>query len=526
MEKYQLQLLSEVVTREIKPFLFTIPANIFFEREEDVVEQGFLATNTLCFLSLRRLVDGRKDLARQSHFFVAYSNRIIILLQFNPSAQCVLPKSCCIAREYGTYTIPEEKEAINLIPKGLWELHHSSALEYFQSVTEALRQLTPQAADKMISTEAFNTLTNEFFISDYTEQPDNDLEATRTELPMLETADADSTSSNTQDMDRDVVTIPFPLLVNKPQLSMLPPDFKIEKSFKSIQLPKGHQIVLHHVEDSSNLTIFLAVGDSIYQPYMIYLFDSSSKTRTYVDGSFITEVDNEVCLTNFLLEHSIYAEMRAQLKEIQERARAFLTPLLSKNQFISLQMFIHYLKHRWFIQDIDTLPSLGLKCPPKGCWYCKHLCHYCMKPASWLKVMDGSSTEDSQYRFCSKKCNEIVCRSPLVMPKSIFVVDHRDKFLQGNFKGPVLNIVQVCREEGNAQNTIDLISLCLGDGSEGLPQGTYILWQVRRIDSQYYRSFIITNAGVLTETLWSWLTENEEVITLYSKLRSHLLETL
>ena len=91
------------------------------------------------------------------------------------------------------------------------------------------------------------------------------------------------------DSSSDVLTVPFPLLVGKPQISMLPPGFKINQSrFSSIKLPKGHQIVLHYVEDSSNFTVFLMINNSdLDKPYIIYLFENSTETHSYVDAVFL-----------------------------------------------------------------------------------------------------------------------------------------------------------------------------------------------------------------------------------------------
>ena len=528
MESYQLQLLSAVVTEKIKPYLFVLPDKIFFERKEGVFEKGMLNADTLCFLSLRRLIDGRKDLARQPHFFVAYSKGIVILLPFSPSAQCMLPKSCCISDQNGTYTIPGEREAVELIPKGLWVLHHECVLEYFQSLTEALRQLTPLAANKMVVDGIFadiSDLLEDFYnISEAMDVIDNESgkgSGVPAEIePMLDTDDRESGPLH------DVLTVPFPLIVNKPQISMLPPDFKIIDSFSSIRLPRGHQIVLHHVEKSYNLTIFLVVGDSgdfsLDKPYIIYLFENSSKTHSYVDAVFIEEVAEEIFFTTFLLEHSIYNEMRGRLADLQEHARALVQPMLSRNQFLSLEMFIHYLKCRWFCRDTDNMPSLGLKCSSTGCWYCRGLCHYCMKPALWIKIDDLPS--DQQYKFCSEKCNEIFCVAPSVASKSMFVMDHRGRFPK---ECPsVLGIIKVSKEEESTHNTVEFFNLCIGDGSEDLSQGPYILWQVRLIDSQEYRNFFISDECIPTGVLWPNHLENEEAVTHLEEFQPHLSKVL
>ena len=506
MENYQLQLLSAVVTEKIKPYLFVLP-EIYFERKEGVFEKGMLDVNTFCCLSLRRLIDGREDLASRPHFFVAYSNGIVILLPFSPSAQCMLPKSCCIPYQSGTYTISGEREAVELIPKGLlWVLHLESVDLCFPSLTEALRQLTPLAADKMVVNRTFAEIYDR--------------------LKNIYIPEAIDDESGRGSGVPDVLTIPFPLIVKKQQISMLPPDFRITDSFSSIQLPSSHQIVLHHVENSYNLTIFLVVGDSggfsLDKPYIIYLFENSSKTHSYVDAIFIKEVAEKISFTTFLLEHSIYNEIRGHLADVQEHARALVSPMLSRNKFLSLEMFMHYLKCRWFCTDVDNMPSLDLKCSSTGCWYCQGLCHYCMKPALWIKIDDLSP--DQQYRFCSKKCNEIFCVAPSVTSKSIFVTDHRGRFPK---ECPsVLGIIKVSKEEESTHNTVEFFNLCIRDGSEDLSQGPYILWQVRLIDSQEYRNFFISDECIPTGVLWPNHLENEEAITHLEEFQPHLSKVL
>ena len=535
MENHQLQLLSTAVTEEIKPFLFVLPNEVFFERSQGVLEQGMLNTNTLCFLSFRRLIDGHKDMARRPHFFVAYSKGIAILLPFSPSAQCLLPQSFSISSQNGTYTIPEEREAIKLIPKGLWELHHNCALEYFQSLTEALRQITPFAADKMILDGAFaniSDLLEDFYsISEAIDEPGKGSEAP------AEIENKGDPESRALDSSSDVLTIPFQMSVDTPQISMLPPDFKINQSrFSSIKLSRGHQIVLHHVEDSSNLTVFLVVSDSgdfsLDKPYIIYLFENSSKTHSYVDAVFIEEVAGEIFFTNYLIEHSIYREMRDRLADIQEHARALVLPMLNRNQFLSLQIFVHYLKCYWFSRETANLPSLDIKCSSTDCWYCRDLCHCCMKPALWIKMNEKPQDvlTDKRLKFCSEKCNETFCIAPSVASKSMVVIDNRGKF--SNQCPSVLGIVKVSKEEGNTHNTVEVINLCIGDGpetSESLPQGPYILWQVCSIDSQHFRNFSISEECIPTGVLWLHLFENEEAITnqeAYLKFQPHLSKVL
>lgn len=155
--------------------------------------------------------------------------------------------------------------------------------------------------------------------------------------------------------------------------------------------------------------------------------------------------------------------------------------------------------------DPRALTALS-KYSPTGCWYCRGLCHYCMKPALWIKIDDVPT--DQQYRFCNETCKEIFCvHVPLSSIKEhIFAIDHRGRF--PNECPSVLSVLKVSKEEESTHNAVECFNLCIGDGSE-----LYILWQVRLIDSQYYRNFSISDECILTGVLWPHLLESEEATT-------------
>ena len=48
--------------------------------------------------------------------------------------------------------------------------------------------------------------------------------------------------------------------------------------------------------------------------------------------------------------------------------------------------------------------SLDSKCSDGGCWYCKNLCHNCMKPAGvgYTKMAEGAV-----YKHCSEHCKSL-----------------------------------------------------------------------------------------------------------------------
>ena len=530
VELYQFRQLSQTVSPELKPYLLITPPNIMFN--SDSISQVSAGILTIPWLAPHRLVDGRKDLAGKSHYYVAYCNGISILLKFLPSSKYQLPDSCCISPHGGTYTIPNKSEIIDKIPPGLWMLNHRSAIKGFQDITEALRQLGIRTAEKMASVTKFSqTLDEQIAISEQqlstpttTELFKLSSNITTNSSPMEETNTNTAKGSTIMQTFTDHSGFPKAQLYhsNKPQLSLLPPDFKVSQPLpntqmnKYIKLPQGHQVVLHYVEEAHQLSCLIAVGSSdtfpLDQPYVIFLHNRSN--TAYIDGAFISTVDKEIHLTKFLLDHAMYTEMRDQLKGIHQMVEALITVLL-KEHFINLKLFVHHLKCRRSIRGSDDLPSLGNKCSPEGCWYCKDLCHCCLKPAySWDK---GESSQDIPYRFCSKKCMGLYCFHPSKMPQSMFVIDHRNEFKTGQFKGPsVLDILYFSRKEGKTYNTVEFINFCLGDGSKDLQLGEpYVLWQFREIDSQFFFSFHTTTECIPLGPLWpSLLEEDDDVIAL------------
>lgn len=490
IERFNLQLISQSIEKEVEPFLFVSPKNLIFGLES-VQEQNLV----YCFfpwLAPHRLVDGYMDLAGCSHFFVVYCNGTIILLQFGPSIQYNLPSKCKIFPQGGTFSIPDSSERmIELIPKGVWMLQQRSVLKSLQDLTEVLQQLSPHGAENLLKKGSFKLPEVKF-----------------DEL----NSDAMSTKNNTSQHD-EPPKVTLRQSSNRPQLSMLPPDFKIVKPLphslidRFVNLPKGHQIMLHLFEESCGFTVFLVMDES-GQPYVLYLVDSNKTARMIVDGAYIGEIDGEICFLSFLSEHSLYAGMRDQLKVIQETVQAMLIPLLYKHGFYSLEMFLHYFKCRLSSRCLDEVISLGLKCSFEGCWYCKCLCHCCLKPVS--------SINTEEYRFCSKKCTTFFCADPALLPNSIVAIDRREELLKGNFKGPsILDIIKVSNDDESSsnKNKIEFLSLCLGDDSSQLGK-LYILWQIRSIHSQYFVNFSITEECVPLEILWPQYSDQKNLSAL------------
>ena len=540
--KYQLKQLSQMTFQELKPYLLITPPDIMFKSEN--VPDVSTPMIAIPWLAPHRLADGRKDLAGRSHYFVAYCNGVSILLKFLPSCNYQLPESCCISPQCGTYIVPNKGEIVEKIPPGLWVLHHRSSIKGVRDVTEAFRQMGIRTAEKMASTTKFYQILDEIAMV----VPEQQSSAT----PTTEKSELSSSIVNTLSIEGSDTSIQKgPPIVqaakddtlpkiqlyhsNKPQLSLLPPEFKVTQPLpnsqidKCIKLPHGHQIVLHSVEETNQLSCFVAVGsDHPDQPYVIFLYNKGN--AAYIDGAFIEMVDKEIHLIQFLLDHAMYAEMREQFKAVHQGIKNLLTLLLKGSGFMTLKVFIHFLKCRQLIRGSDDLPSLDTKCSPEGCWYCKDLCHCCLKPAHpWSK---GEYVQEIPYRFCSKKCMGLLCFHPSKMPQSMFVIDHRDEFKSGKFKGcSVLDILYVNRKEGKKYNTVEFIHLCLGDGSEDLPlREPYILWQFRDVDSQLFLNFHTTVECIPLGPLWpSLLGENDDVVALQEaslKLEPKLASTI
>ena len=494
----QNELLTQVVAKDINFYLFIFPA----KSKISLINQESIGL-AFPWLSCNRLIDGKLNLAGQGHFFTAYCNGINIMLRFSPSAQCPLPERCRILPQGGSYSIPTDDEAVELLPNGLHMLKYRSTVKYFKDMSEVIQQIAPRAAEKMVQKGAFKTTMDIPFSS---EEPD------LSDYDQIKTCSGSNGVLSDRDMntqgDSHLETTAIKTFT-KPQLSMLPSNFTIMKYWpsKQIKIPQGHHIVLHTIDDSCGITLFLIMEDK-NQPYAIYLYENSN--YIYVDGAFISETDRELCFGAFLLNNLLCTQMRAQVEGLQDDIKTLLLCLLSKYGFLSLEMFInHYLQS---IKIVKGLLSIRLKCSQERCWYCRDLCHCCMEPA----LLRPGNEKESSYRFCSQVCETRFCLNPSQMPQRTFAVDHKAEVLEGKFKGPsVLEIVHIHREESERYNTFEFISFCLGDGSGVLSLGElYILWQVRKVDSQVYMNFRSTEECIPLEILWCRFEEKEDVSSL------------
>ena len=484
-QAWQLQLLETAATKQIEPYIFITPVNVEIDSKR-------ASHTSMAWLASHRLIDGRKDMSGHSHFFIVYCKRIAILLPFCPSNQLELPKKFKISPQRGTYSIPSDREALELIPKGLWMVHRRYALKSLSDTTEVIQQLPPRAKFPFRkSKDSYSTLS----------QGSSCVSSVPTTTSLQEPNSHASKS----------LTLLPKMHSDKLHQSLLPREFVLCKSALEVQvkIPHNHHIVQH--QEMNGVTIFLAISN-LLDPYVLFMFDNENSPVCYVDGAYLSESDSEIVFKNYLLENALSREIRTHVEDLNvlEIIKTLLTLLMRKHFLTSLKVLIHHFKNL-SIRIMKGMVSLDIKCAPEDkCWYCKNLCHCCMKPA----VLTDSDNSTSQFKFCSRKCkNILVLRNP-----GYVTVEHLKELDSGTFKGPsILDVVNIRKDDEKKFSIIDFISLCLADGSGDLAQGElYVLWQIRSLKIHIYMSIHITEECLMLEILESTLLEKQQADKLES----------
>lgn len=498
---------------ELKPHLFVVPPTVTFEESREyTLPFGFT------WIATHMLVDGRMDSAGWIHFAVSYFDGLGILLQFKPSICCKLPEDSRVLPLEGSFRIREDSEAVKLMPKGLWMLYHLSAMKNVSDFTEFLQQVPPVAAKNMITKGTFS-----------------ELEAKDAQITTGNAGSANPRSSHAVQIEGDTSLFQFYSTSNKPVLSLLPEGFKIVQPLpnspinKTIELPKGHKILLHTVDEAHDLIAFLAVGSFDKSPHQHpYIMYHQSRTKiAYLDGCHLATTDGEICLGKFLVEHDINSQWRNELSEIHKLAELIVKEMLAVNGFFTLELLILHLKCHQHCTEDDNLPSFGKKCSMSGCWYCNDLCHYCMQRAVSVNI---SNIETRSYRYCSEKCKDMFNKDPTAMSQRLFVMDHREELLKCRGLS-VLDILNISREYEAGSNVVGFLHLCVGNGSDGISQGKfYILWQIRSMDEQNHISFRVTQDCASQSILFSPSAKDskteKDVMIMEPKLRELLLSSI
>ena len=510
---YQDGLLAQASIKEIEPYLFVIPD------ESDTSwghhEFKFGASE----LAFSRLVDGFNDRKGECHFFASINYGFIVLISFLPSSHCPLPRDCHIKLQGGRYSVLEAEEAIKTLPKGLLKLlNDCSKFVQCENFSAIVQHISQHAADKLVSKSASKDFKGQPKCTDIYETTDVPVSKTSPPSPLMS-----SKAIYAQDNTKSEVKIPKSL--HKPQVIMVPPGYIVQRwPQKTIQLPKNNYIMLHHAEDVDlcwRITVFVSMGND-KKPYIIYFVESSKKT--YLDGAYISETDGGFKIREFLLDNSLCTRERLSMDNIHYNVNGFLSKLLFKHQICTLVMLVQHFLMSVKIAKENKSTSIGMKCSFEGCWYCGDLSDCCMQPAILLPPKDSRS---SPYKFCSQECIKRFCIDPPQMPQSVFAFDHRAEVLGGKFEGPtVLEIMNIYREEKERFNTIENISVCLGDGSNECSHGeVYILWQICKINSRLFMNFTINEEFVLSKILWCRHQKIKDIVNLPdSTLKSYILK--
>ena len=140
--------------------------------------------------------------------------------------------------------------------------------------------------------------------------------------------------------------------------------------------------------------------------------------------------------------------------------------------------------------------SLDKKCDP-GCWYCKDLCHNCMKPANFGYA---KTSENIVYKHCSERCYSLHFGKPSEAP-------FQGDLVCINVNKPLVNTIHLQAtqvvETDLSVNTVFHINLCLSCNHPKVPNGVpYILLQVRSTKKYIFLSFFVSHDMCPEKPLW------------------------
>jgi len=141
--------------------------------------------------------------------------------------------------------------------------------------------------------------------------------------------------------------------------------------------------------------------------------------------------------------------------------------------------------------------SLDSKCSDNGCWYCKNLCHNCMKPAGvgYTKMAEGVV-----YKHCSEHCKSLHFDNLDEIP---FQADLVHLKVNGPPNDIVLLQATKVASTKMSTNTVLSIQLCLSCAEPKIPDNApYALLQIRTKMRSVFLSFLILPDLSPGEHLW------------------------
>lgn len=183
----------------------------------------------------------------------------------------------------------------------------------------------------------------------------------------------------------------------------------------------------------------------------------------------------------------------------------------------------HYIINSYFNNNYFTYRvsegfmslSLDRKCSDGGCWYCKGLCHNCMKPAvyGYTKVNTGSV-----YKHCSEHCKMLhFGNPPEVQADLVYLNSKVNKSLSDVV---LLQITEVMSAENNANNILS-IQLCLSCNRSEIPDDVpYVLVQIRTLTKSIFMSSLLLPDMSLGEPLYkdcAYTFDNIQILSFLQK---------
>ena len=478
---------------DFKPYLFVVPQGIAFQTADSLFHTGNVSCN---WLAPHRLIDGWRDFSSLSHFFAACCNNICIVIMFNPSSMCSIPKGYEIAMKGGQYTIESEANRISAIPHGLWMLWNRMITLQNENMTRMMRGLSAGAARKLLSS-------NPASVASLLPSYDKIIEQ-------------DRRSSTSFQVPQSLTSVQ--------QLNLLPAGFMLTETVlyttqRKLKFPEGHQVLVHgdFKESEMSLLCFIAVGSSepysSVKPYTIFLL--STDLVEYCDGAFLlVSKEGNIQLSDFFLKHDLANTIRSQLSMHYESVVDALSVIIARHGLISLEFLIYYLKCHDDNRGMKQLPSIACKCP-EGCWYCQELCHYCMKPAT----MSYELNDNAAIQYCSELCYNLLHTPPDQLLKHTFVFNH---CIEGDdYTGmSMMDILKIVRSDDSDINTFQFVHICIDHFSSCTKP--YIIWQIHATDYQIFTSFFISqNLEILTPTKVLSNSGFEYATTLVQSVRKH-----
>ena len=299
------------------------------------------------------------------------------------------------------------------------------------------------------------------------------------------------------------------------ELNFLPKQFLVSPRHDPlpIVLPKGHNIVLHHTFSDNKQegeTIFLAVGSddaySVDRPYVIYHL---SHPGIKVSCGFLisaTTLKAESFLPGTVGQPTTVAVVSKVMSNIQ----SVLPRILNAKGMSTFSSLLYRLKRRLVCITLFTILLCFFPPPYRNinthkydtkclewCWYCDHLCSYCMQPSSFGYSLKGP--DDRTYHFCSDTCKQKGPGStlPPVSRVTETVVDGPDlssytcSISNKHTELLCVHIEMPVSEEGLC--TMET-TVCIGDGSEGCPPNKfYVVYYYKGLLEQLLLEFFLSD---------------------------------